>query len=99
MRDANCGSGMTPLIAEQFGHEIGRAVHRLGQGVEARFDAEEPPEPHHLLHSVEIAKRRMRLGKHVDRAEVGGLTRGVDSVEGLERVAIDELEAVIPDVA
>ena len=36
MRDANRGSGMTALIAEQFGDEIGRAIHGLGQGVEAR---------------------------------------------------------------
>src|ERR1700733_178614 len=61
MRYADRRSGMAALIAEQFGDEIGRAIHRLGQGVEGRFDIEEPAEPHDLLHPVELAERRMRV--------------------------------------
>ena len=83
MRDADRGSRMAPLGAEQFGDEIGRAVHRLGQGVEGRRDVEEPAEPHHLRDPVEIAERRMGLRKHVDDAEPGRLARGVDSGIGL----------------
>src|ERR1700677_295496 len=78
MRHANRGTTMTAVIAEQFGDEIGRAVHRLGQGVEARLDAEEPAESHDLPHLVEIAERRMRLGEHVDDAELRRLARGVN---------------------
>src|ERR1700729_1060214 len=78
MRDANRRSGMTALIAEQLSDEIGRAVHRLGRGVEARFDAKEAAEPHDPPHLVEIAERRMRLGEHVDDAEPRCLARGVD---------------------
>ena len=78
MRDANRGSSMAALIAEQFGDEIGRAVHRLGQGVEARLDVEEAAEPHDLPHLVEIAERRMRLGEHVDNAEPRRLPRCLD---------------------
>src|ERR1700729_2098169 len=78
MRDANRRSGMTALIAEQLGDEIRRAVHRLGQGVEARLDAKEAAEPHDPPHLVEIAERRMRLGEDVDDAEPRRLARGLD---------------------
>src|ERR1700728_2334770 len=78
MRDANRGSSMTALIAKQFGDEIGRAVHRLGQGVEPRLDAKEAAEPHDPPHLVEIAERSMRPGEHVDDAESRRLARGVD---------------------
>src|ERR1700722_5701334 len=78
MRHANRRPGMTTLIAEQFSDEIGRAIHRLGQGVEARLDAKEAAEPHDPLHLVEIAERRMRLDEYVDDAEPRRLTRRVD---------------------
>ena len=97
MRDANRRSGMTALVAEQFGDEIGRAVHRLGQGVEARLDIEEAAEPHDPPHLVEIAERRMRVGEHVDDAEPRRLARGVNF--GISRelplVALGQL-AVFP---
>ena len=84
MRHANRGSGVTALIAEQFGDEIGRAVHHLGQGVEARLDVEEPTKPHDLLHLVEVAERRVRMGKHIDDAEPGRLACGFDLGVGRE---------------
>ena len=63
------------------------------KGVKARLDAEEPAEPHDLLHLVEIAERRLRLGQHVDDAEPRRLARGVDFGIGRELalVALGEL--------
>ena len=96
--DADRRARMAASVAEQFGDEIGRAVHRLGQGVEGRGDIEEPAEPHHLRDPVEIAERRVRLGEHVDDAEPGRLARGVDRGIGRELalVALGEL-AVRPE--
>src|ERR1700727_3246527 len=98
MRYANRGPAMAAPIAEQFGDEIGCAVHGLGQGVEARLDVEEPAEPHDLLYPVEIAKRRMRLGEHVDDAQLGRLARGVGFGIGREfaLVALGEL-TILPE--
>ena len=78
MRHADRIARMPASGAEHIRHEVGRAVHRLGQGVEARSDIEEPAEPHDLRHAVEIAERLARLGERVDGAEFRGLARGVE---------------------
>ena len=64
-----------------------------GRASKLELDVEEPAEPHDLLHLVEIAERRLRLGKHVDGAESRRLARGVDLGIGRELalVALGEL--------
>ena len=69
-----------------------------GRESKLELDVEEPAEAHNLLYPVEIAKRRMRLGKHIDRAELGRLARRVDFGIGRELapVALREL-SILPE--
>ena len=73
-----------PRWAENLDHEIGGAVHRLGQGVERARDIEIAAEPDRLDDGVEVAERRFGLGEDVDGAEPRRFARGLHARIGPE---------------
>ena len=67
MGDPDRGAGVAAPLLEHVGHQVGGAVHRLGQEVAGRGDVEEAAEPDDLNDLVEIAERGLSLRQHVDR--------------------------------
>src|SRR5215831_3560970 len=59
---------MTALVAECQNHQIGSAVQDLRSVEKIRRRVDEAAEPDHARDLVEVAERRLDLGKQVDGA-------------------------------
>src|SRR5688572_27734885 len=68
-RAANGNTGVYPLIAEDFDHQIRGGVEHLGMVGKARSGVDEAVEAQQLDDAVEIAQRRSGLGQDVKRAK------------------------------
>ena len=75
MGHADGRSRVAPARSEHGGNEVGGAVHRLGQPLDAAFAVEEASQPYHLGDAIEVADSRQRLGDQVDRAKTRSLAR------------------------
>src|SRR5882757_4080547 len=94
-RHTDGGTRMAALVAERGDHEIRGAVHHLGAIEKVGIGIDEATEADHLLDLVEIAKRRLDLGQHVDRAGACRFLAVLDRYASAELALGDQLSTAI----
>src|SRR5947209_3160495 len=77
--NADSGAGVPALVAEGRNHQVGGAIQHLRPVQEVRGRIDEPAEPDHAHHLVEVAQRGLDLGQKVDGAAA---RRGIALLDG-----------------
>src|ERR1700739_3629667 len=70
--DTDGGAGMAALVAEGGDHKVGCAVEHPPPVEKVGREIDEPPEPDHPNHLVEVAERGLDLRQQVDGAPARG---------------------------
>src|SRR5262249_677601 len=71
-RDANSRTRVPALVAKDFDHQVGGAVHHLWAVEKCRRRIDETAEPHDARDLVEVAERDLDLRQEIDRTGARG---------------------------
>src|SRR5712675_1656118 len=82
---------MAALVAERRDHQVGRAIQYLWSVEEVGRGIDEPAEPDHPNHLVEVAERGLDLRQEVDGATARGGTALLDGNAGAKLALGDQL--------